>query len=256
MQKHTVLLGWTVLDHDPYNTCASNHGPFFPRRNTQRQAMYTRHARSARRSSRRLLHAGSGSSRTAVGSEHWVHRGPARHLWRRHVPMSSISHVASQLGPDEGTRSLGEADAVRSHALGHTDDLCGRQPGHVQRTNVRLHPSAHVASGMRTSERGGALEARRVGSVVHRAHQSRILDQRLLSIRRANVHGARHGIVADYPDAPPPSPAHFQGTWVGATGNGYPGGGFVSSADNAGHTWFSDETAGFDLRFKTFVLPN
>jgi hypothetical protein len=70
------------------------------------------------------------------------------------------------------------------------------------------------------------------------------------------VAGHKYAIVADYPDAPPPSPANFQGTWSGATGNGYPSGGSMASADNGGHTWFSDEARGFDLRFQTFVAPN
>jgi hypothetical protein len=70
------------------------------------------------------------------------------------------------------------------------------------------------------------------------------------------VAGHKYAIVADYPDAPPPAPANDQGSWAGATGNGYPSGGAVSSADNGGHTWFSDEPQGFDLRFQTFVTSN
>jgi hypothetical protein len=70
------------------------------------------------------------------------------------------------------------------------------------------------------------------------------------------VAGHKYAIVGDYPDAPPPSPATFQGTWSGATGNGYASGGAMASADNGGHTWFNDEARGFDLRFQTFVAPN
>jgi hypothetical protein len=66
------------------------------------------------------------------------------------------------------------------------------------------------------------------------------------------VAGQRYAIVVDYPEAPPPP--NNQGTWQGATGNVYPSGGLVFSAD--GVSWLSNESDGFDLHFQTFVVAN
>ncbi|HKO46211.1 MAG TPA: calcium-binding protein [Polyangiaceae bacterium] len=68
--------------------------------------------------------------------------------------------------------------------------------------------------------------------------------------------GQQYAIIVDYPDAPPfVDNQRPQGDWIGATGNAYPAGTMVDSWDN-GATWRSRQAEGFDLHFKTFVIPN
>ena len=45
------------------------------------------------------------------------------------------------------------------------------------------------------------------------------------------------------------------GSWNGADGNAYPAGTMFSTFDN-GANWHSYESDGFDLHFRTFVIPN
>jgi hypothetical protein len=70
------------------------------------------------------------------------------------------------------------------------------------------------------------------------------------------VAGQQYAIVVDYPDAPPfVDGQRPQGDWVGATGNAYTAGTMADSFNN-GATWTSRQAEGFDLHFKTFVIPN
>lgn len=72
----------------------------------------------------------------------------------------------------------------------------------------------------------------------------------------AQVAGQQYAILVDYPDAPPfVSGSPNISSWNGADGNAYAGGTMFSTFDN-GTTWTSYESQGFDLHFKTFVIPN
>ena len=72
----------------------------------------------------------------------------------------------------------------------------------------------------------------------------------------AQVAGQQYAILVDYPDAP----TFFNGignpaSWNGSDGNLYAAGTMFSTFDN-GATWTSEASAGTDLHFQTFVIPN
>jgi hypothetical protein len=70
------------------------------------------------------------------------------------------------------------------------------------------------------------------------------------------VAGQQYAILVDYPEAPPFEDGIIEAAdWNGATGNAYAGGTLMSSFDN-GATWQSFAADGFDVHFRTFVLPN
>ena len=70
------------------------------------------------------------------------------------------------------------------------------------------------------------------------------------------VAGQQYAILVDYPEAPPFEDASIEAAdWIGATGNAYPAGTLMSTFDN-GATWQSFAAEGFDVHFRTFVLPN
>jgi hypothetical protein len=72
----------------------------------------------------------------------------------------------------------------------------------------------------------------------------------------AQVAGQQYAILVDYPEAPPfVNGIQNTASWNGAGGNLYPAGTLLSTFDN-GTTWQSSESDGFDLHFKTFVIPN
>jgi len=70
------------------------------------------------------------------------------------------------------------------------------------------------------------------------------------------VAGQQYAILVDYPEAPPFEDAIIEAAdWNGATGNAYPAGTLLSSFDG-GATWQSYASEGFDVHFRTFVIPN
>jgi len=70
------------------------------------------------------------------------------------------------------------------------------------------------------------------------------------------VAGQQYAILVDYPEAPPFHDGIFEtADWNGATGNAYPAGTLLSSFDG-GATWQSFASEGFDVHFRTFVIPN
>jgi hypothetical protein len=70
------------------------------------------------------------------------------------------------------------------------------------------------------------------------------------------VAGQQYAIVVDYPEAPPFEDSNIEAAdWNGATGNAYPAGTLLSSS-NGGTTWQSFASEGFDVHFRTFVIPN
>jgi len=70
------------------------------------------------------------------------------------------------------------------------------------------------------------------------------------------VAGQQYAILVDYPEAPP-FVDNIQNTasWNGAGDNAYAAGTMYATFDN-GTTWKSYASDGFDLHFKTFVVPN
>jgi hypothetical protein len=70
------------------------------------------------------------------------------------------------------------------------------------------------------------------------------------------VAGQQYAILVDYPEAPPFHDGIIEvADWNGATDNAYPAGTLVSSFDG-GATWQSFASDGFDVHFRTFVIPN
>ena len=70
------------------------------------------------------------------------------------------------------------------------------------------------------------------------------------------VAGQRYAILVDYPEAPPfVDGIQNAASWNGSDGNLYPAGTLASTFDN-GATWQSFESEGFDVHFRTFVIPN
>jgi len=70
------------------------------------------------------------------------------------------------------------------------------------------------------------------------------------------VAGQQYAILVDYPDAPPFHDGIIEvADWNGATGNAYTAGTLLSSFDG-GATWQSFASDGFDVHFRTFVIPN
>lgn len=70
------------------------------------------------------------------------------------------------------------------------------------------------------------------------------------------VAGQQYAILVDYPEAPPFEDNIFEtADWNGATGNAYPAGTLLSTFDG-GATWQSFASEGFDVHFRTFVIPN
>jgi hypothetical protein len=70
------------------------------------------------------------------------------------------------------------------------------------------------------------------------------------------VAGQQYAILVDYPEAPPFEDGIIEAAdWIGATGNAYPAGTLMSSFDG-GATWQSFAAEGFDVHFRTFVIPN
>jgi hypothetical protein len=70
------------------------------------------------------------------------------------------------------------------------------------------------------------------------------------------VAGQQYAILVDYPEAPPFQDGGIEAAdWIGATGNAYPAGTLLSSFDG-GTTWQSYAAEGFDVHFRTFVIPN
>jgi len=60
----------------------------------------------------------------------------------------------------------------------------------------------------------------------------------------------------DYPEAPPFHDGIIEvADWNGAPDNGYPAGTLLSTFDG-GATWQSFVSEGFDVHFRTFVIPN
>jgi hypothetical protein len=64
--------------------------------------------------------------------------------------------------------------------------------------------------------------------------------------------GTQYAIVVNYLGAPPEGAGNALGAWTGATGDEYPRGNEVYSADH-GASWSSYSSQGFDLHFQTFV---
>jgi hypothetical protein len=72
----------------------------------------------------------------------------------------------------------------------------------------------------------------------------------------AQVAGQQYAILVDYPEAPPfVNGIENTASWNGSDGNAYAAGTMFSTFDN-GTTWQSYQSQGFDLHFKTFVVPN
>jgi len=72
----------------------------------------------------------------------------------------------------------------------------------------------------------------------------------------AQVAGQQYVILVDYPEAPPfVDGIQNTASWNGSDGNAYPAGTMFATFDN-GATWTSYASEGFDLHFKTFVIPN
>jgi hypothetical protein len=70
------------------------------------------------------------------------------------------------------------------------------------------------------------------------------------------VAGQQYAIVVDYPEAPPFEDGILEAAdWNGATGNAYPAGTLLSSFDG-GASWQSFANEGFDVHFRTFVIPD
>jgi hypothetical protein len=70
------------------------------------------------------------------------------------------------------------------------------------------------------------------------------------------VAGRQYVILVDYPDAPPfRDGIQNTASWNGSDGNAYPAGTMFSTFDG-GATWKSYTAEGFDLHFRTFVIPN
>lgn len=70
------------------------------------------------------------------------------------------------------------------------------------------------------------------------------------------VAGQQYAILVDYPEAPPFQNATIEAAdWIGATGNAYAAGTLMSTFDG-GATWQSFVDEGFDVHFRTFVIPN
>ena len=70
------------------------------------------------------------------------------------------------------------------------------------------------------------------------------------------VAGQQYAILVDYPEAPTfVDGIQNTASWNGSDGNLYPAGTTFSTFDN-GATWQSFASQGFDLHFKTFVIPN
>ena len=70
------------------------------------------------------------------------------------------------------------------------------------------------------------------------------------------VAGQQYAILVDYPEAPPFEDNILEtADWNGATGNAYPAGTLLSTFDG-GATWQSFAAEGFDVHFRTFVIPN
>jgi hypothetical protein len=70
------------------------------------------------------------------------------------------------------------------------------------------------------------------------------------------VAGQQYAILVDYPEAPPFEDSNIEAAdWNGATGNAYPAGTLLSTFDG-GATWQSYASEGFDVHFRTFVIPN
>ena len=73
---------------------------------------------------------------------------------------------------------------------------------------------------------------------------------------RSAVAGQQYAILVDYPEAPPFEDNILEAAeWNGATGNAYPAGTLLSTFDG-GATWQSFASEGFDVHFRTFVIPN
>jgi hypothetical protein len=72
----------------------------------------------------------------------------------------------------------------------------------------------------------------------------------------AQVAGQQYAILVDYPDAPMfVDGIENTASWNGSDGNLYSAGTMFTTFDN-GTTWQSFASEGFDLHFKTFVIPN
>jgi hypothetical protein len=72
----------------------------------------------------------------------------------------------------------------------------------------------------------------------------------------AQVAGQQYAILVDYPDAPMfVDGIENTASWNGSDGNLYPAGTMFTTFDN-GTTWQSFASDGFDLHFRTFVIPN
>jgi hypothetical protein len=70
------------------------------------------------------------------------------------------------------------------------------------------------------------------------------------------VAGQQYAILVDYPEAPPfVDGIGNTASWNGSDGNFYAAGTMFSTFDN-GATWTSYQAQGFDLHFRTFVIPN
>jgi hypothetical protein len=72
----------------------------------------------------------------------------------------------------------------------------------------------------------------------------------------AQVAGQQYAILVDYPEAPMfVDGIENTASWNGSDGNLYPAGTMFTTFDN-GTTWQSFASEGFDLHFRTFVIPN
>jgi len=70
------------------------------------------------------------------------------------------------------------------------------------------------------------------------------------------VAGQQYAILVDYPDAPPfVNGIENTASWNGSDGDLYPAGTMFTTFDG-GTTWQSFASEGFDLHFRTFVIPN
>ena len=67
------------------------------------------------------------------------------------------------------------------------------------------------------------------------------------------VAGQQYALVVDYDNSGPAGVVG--GSWIGATGDLYPGGSVYVGADNTFTSW-APAAAGLDLHFRTFVVPN
>jgi hypothetical protein len=66
--------------------------------------------------------------------------------------------------------------------------------------------------------------------------------------------GHQYAIVANYPNALPPSVNTKEGTWYGSSDSEYEGGNAITSTD--GVNWNALSGVATDLRFATYVTPN